>query len=58
MKKNRGTPKRIDVDLEKLIKEIATKNEMSFRQASRELAESFENQFRGKKKIAIKEIKF
>lgn len=58
MRKNRGTPKRIDVDLEKLIEEIANKNEMNFRQASRELAKSFENQFRGKKKIAIREIRF
>lgn len=48
--------KRIDVELSKQIKEFAKKNELSFRQASKEIAKL--NNVRFKNKKIIKEITF
>lgn len=36
--RNNGIPRRIDIELDELIREIAKKNEISMKQASRELA--------------------
>jgi len=54
--KNRGVPQRIDIELDKIIKEIQRKNEMNFRQASYALAKAYD-QLKGKT-ISIKEVKF
>jgi len=54
--RNRGKLVRVDIELEQQIKEFARKNEMSFRQASREIANLNKVKFKNKK--IIKEIKF
>ena len=55
MAKNNGIVRRIDIDLDKVLKEIAEKNEISLKQASKELAKGYGN-IKGVK--VQKEIKF
>jgi len=59
MKKNEGIPRRIDTELDKILKEIAEKNELSIRQASKELADFFKlKRFEIKNGRVVREIKF
>ena len=53
---SKGRLMRIDEELEKVIKDFAKKNEISFRQASKELAKMNKARFNNKK--ILKEIRF
>ena len=48
-KSNRYISMRIDIDLAKIIKEMALKNNLKFREASRELSEWFKQNHSNKK---------
>lgn len=56
IKSNRGRVTRIDEALDQKIKEVAKKNNLSFREASREMAKAFD--LDGVKGKIIREIKF
>ena len=56
IKKDRGKIVRVDEKLVQQLKDISRKNEISFRQASREYADTFEKTFINKK--ITKEWKF
>jgi len=55
MKRN-GEPVRIDFELSELLREIADKNEISLREASKNLAKLFKNKLKGT--TIPREIKF
>ena len=56
MAKKNSVLKRIDSDMEKQIKQLAQKNDMTFVQASREMAKL--NKLKFKDKELLKEIRF
>ena len=53
---NNGIPRRIDTELDEMIRDIAAKNNISMKQASRELARIMKPKIKGTK--IINEIKF
>lgn len=56
MAKGDGVVKRIDKDLAEMIEKFAKKNDLKFRQASKEIAKFGKVKFDGKK--VVREIKF
>ena len=58
MANQNSIPRRIDKELDEVLRKIATENDLNFRQASRELAKMTRMKLKGNKIKVVKEIRF